>query len=77
MTEALGRDFVLLVLGCDAPEVGMRVVQPVLTETIRKRYLGGQKQAIYLIRPDQVVAARWLHASASEIEATLAQSWKG
>lgn len=77
LTEALGRDFVVLALGCDAPEVGLRVVQPAVTETIRKRYLGTQKQAIYLIRPDQVVAARWLNASASEIAAALAQSWKG
>lgn len=77
LTEALGRDFVVLALGCDTPEVGLRVVQPTVTETIRKRYLGDQQQAIYLIRPDQVVAARWLNASASEIAAALAQSWKG
>ena len=77
MTEALGRDFVLLVLGCDAPELGIRVVKPVLTDMIRRRYLGDQPQAVYLIRPDQVVAARWLSASAAEIEAALEQSWEG
>ncbi len=76
MTEILGREFVLLALGCDAPETGLRVVKPVLTEMIRKRYLGDQAQAIYLIRPDQVVAARWLSATASEVEGALAQSWK-
>ena len=75
MTEILGREFVLLALGCDAPETGLRVVKPVLTEMIRKRYLGDQAQAIYLIRPDQVVAARWLSATASEVEGALAQSW--
>lgn len=76
MTEVLGREFALLALGCDAPETGLRVVKPALTEIIRKRYLGDQAQAIYLIRPDQVIAARWLSASASEIESALAQSWK-
>lgn len=77
MTEALGRDFVLLALGCDAPATSLRVVTPKLTDTLRKRYLGDQPQAIYLIRPDQVVAARWLSASADEVESALAQSWKG
>ncbi len=77
LTEALGRDFVVLALGCDAPDAALRVVQPIVTDTIRKRYLGEQEQAIYLIRPDQVVAARWLSASASEIKAALAQSWVG
>ncbi len=76
MTEILGREFVLLALGCDAPETGLRVVKPMLTEMIRKRYLGDKAQAIYLIRPDQVVAARWLSASADEVESALAQSWK-
>ncbi|WP_426035643.1 FAD-dependent oxidoreductase [Cypionkella sp. TWP1-2-1b2] len=77
MTEVLGREFVLLVLGCDAPEIDVRVVKPVLTDMIRRRYLGDQPQAVYLIRPDQVVAARWLSASAAEVETALVQSWNG
>jgi 3-(3-hydroxy-phenyl)propionate hydroxylase len=77
MTEALGRDFVLLALGCDAPELGLRVVKPVLTDMIRRRYLGDQPQAVYLIRPDQVVAARWLSVSAAGVAAALEQSWEG
>ena len=76
MSEVLGREFVLLALGCDAPETELRVVKPVLTEMIRKRYLGDQAQALYLIRPDQVVAARWLSASADAVESALAQSWE-
>lgn len=75
MTEVLGRDFALLALGCDAPATNLRVVKPALTDTLRNRYLGDQPQAIYLIRPDQVVAARWLSASAAEVELALAQSW--
>ncbi|MES2432407.1 MAG: FAD-dependent oxidoreductase [Pseudomonadota bacterium] len=75
MTEALGGDFVLLALGCDAAEVGLRVVKPALNEAVCRRYLGDARQAIYLIRPDQVVAARWLSASAAEIQTALAQSW--
>jgi 3-(3-hydroxy-phenyl)propionate hydroxylase len=50
---------------------------PEVTAEIRSRYLGDQDQALYLIRPDQVVAARWLAANASEIDAALAAAWEG
>ena len=76
LIDNLGRDFVLLALGCDAPDVaGLRVETPLITEPLRQRYLGDSAQAIYLIRPDQVVAARWITASSSEISAALAAVW--
>jgi 3-(3-hydroxy-phenyl)propionate hydroxylase len=70
--------FTLLGLNCCAPEVtGVAVLMPEVTAEIRSRYLGDQDQALYLIRPDQVVAARWLAANASEIDAALAAAWEG
>lgn len=78
LTEGLGRDFVLLALGCIAPQIdGLRGLQPDLTEALRNRYLGGQSQALYLIRPDQVVAARWISADETQIKAALAAAWEG
>jgi len=77
MSEALGRDFVVLALGCDAPQTDLRVLTPKLNDSLRRRYLGDQPQAIYLIRPDQVVAARWLTASSDEVKQALTQSWSG
>jgi 3-(3-hydroxy-phenyl)propionate hydroxylase len=79
MTELLGLgQFTLLGLNCCAPEVtGVAVLMPEVTAEIRSRYLGDQDQALYLIRPDQVVAARWLAANASEIDAALAAAWEG
>ena len=75
---ALGTDFVVLALGQDAPTVsGARVLQPKVNEHLKTRYLGSADKAIYLIRPDQVVAARWVSASADEISAALAAAWRG
>ena len=78
LTEALGRDVVLLALGVAAPQVaGVRVLAPDVTDTLRARYLGAQAQAIYLIRPDQVVAARWISTDAAAVSAALADIWEG
>ena len=74
--EALGRDFVILALGQDAPAVpGARSLAPAVNDHLRRRYLGDQAQAIYLIRPDQVVAARWISAKADEITAAMTAAW--
>ena len=64
-------------VGQGVPKVaGVRVLAPGVTETLRKRYLGGAG-ALYLIRPDQVVAARWVAAEPQEIAAALAAAWEG
>lgn len=76
LLEALGRDFVVLALGQDAPSVpGARGLAPKVNDHFKIRYLGQSDSAIYLIRPDQVVAARWVSASADEISAALAAAW--
>lgn len=78
MSEALGRDFVLLCLNCKPPSgTGLRVVTPEVTELIARRYLADVTQAIYLIRPDQVVAARWISTDSQAIKAAMADAWEG
>lgn len=60
LSEQLGRRCVLLCLNADAPDVaGLVVIAPVADAVLARRYLGDAAQATYLIRPDQVVAARW------------------
>jgi 3-(3-hydroxy-phenyl)propionate hydroxylase len=84
LLEQLGRGFVLLSFGPAAPvtvgnitaevlEVGKDIidVQGVLTE----RY-DGQPGTVYLIRPDQYVAARWRQFDPALVQAALCRALK-
>lgn len=78
LSENLGRDFCLLTLGQAAPQgTGLRILSPELTKPLRQRYLSQAGAATYLIRPDQVVAARWLNPTAAEIATALDAAWEG
>lgn len=67
----------LLALGCAAPDLGLRVIEAELNEATRARYLGEAEQALYLIRPDQVIAARWVAAEPAAITAAITAMWEG
>ncbi len=74
LTESLGRGFTTLALGAAGPSVqGAPLLQPEITDTLRARYLGDAPHAIYLIRPDQIVAARWHTATPDQITAAIAR----
>lgn len=67
LLNRLGSGFTLLTIDAEAPESlaahGMIVPRLALTargnDALRARYLGGAATAVYLIRPDSHVAARW------------------
>ena len=75
LLDALGSGFVVLALGTAAPKLeDVQILQleaadlhPLLAE----RYLGRAPSAVYLIRPDQHVAARWTSAEPGEMRAAL------
>ena len=68
----------LLALGpADTENAPIPVLAPTMTELIRARYLGAAEQAYYLIRPDQVVAARWLTLDNKSLLDTISKLWKG
>ncbi|MEM7043006.1 MAG: FAD-dependent oxidoreductase [Pseudomonadota bacterium] len=74
----LGRKPVLLSIGVDAPPMdGCRGLKLEETTFIRSRYLGKATAALYLIRPDQVVVARWTEADAETIGAAVNAIWEG
>jgi 3-(3-hydroxy-phenyl)propionate hydroxylase len=78
LLSALGGEMVLLALGQAAPEgTGLRVLTPALTPEIRARYLGDAERALYLVRPDQVIAARWKSAEAAAVTAQVTAIWEG
>lgn len=81
LLRGLGGGFTLLTIGADAPESldedGIPLRRLALTEAddptgaIRERYLGTADRAVYLIRPDQHVAARWDHYDETAVRAAL------
>ncbi len=72
LLEALGDGFACLALG-DARAEPVEGVKSLRIETVgpelRRRLLGEAPGAVYLIRPDQHVAARWVRPRAGDIAA--------
>lgn len=71
--------FTLLTIDADAPDSltahGITLPRLALTanDALRSRYLGDAPGAVYLIRPDQHVAARWQAYDAAAVQAALAR----
>lgn len=76
----LGQGFTLLSIGADAPDglTAHGLTVPCLhlpaTPQITARYLGAAGSAVYLIRPDQHVAARWDRFDADAVTAALSRA---
>lgn len=74
LLDRLGGGFALLAIGIPAPDAPVPVLSlsaqgnPALAE----RYLGRADAALYLIRPDQHVAARWASHDPGAVKAALA-----
>ncbi|MDJ0826205.1 MAG: FAD-dependent oxidoreductase [Rhodobacter sp.] len=77
LLDALGGRAVVLAIGCEISEVsGAQVVSPPISQFVRERYLGDARSAVYLIRPDQVVAARWPYVDPASIDRAVAAMWR-
>ena len=82
LLDRLDGRFHLLTIDAEAPEAvtAQGVVVPRLALTARghpelaERFLGGAQAAVYLIRPDQHVAARWARYDAAAVKAALAHA---
>jgi 3-(3-hydroxy-phenyl)propionate hydroxylase len=80
LLQALGRGFTLMTINAGAPEQvpahGLTVPRLALAATpeIAARYLGEAPGAVYLIRPDQHVAARWDRYDEAAVAAALAKA---
>ena len=79
-----GNDFKILAINTDAKPV---TVNGVTAEVLKlstgnapllaERYLGDADSAVYLLRPDQHVAARWISASEADIRAAMSTAMGG
>jgi 3-(3-hydroxy-phenyl)propionate hydroxylase len=77
LIDQLGRDPVLLAIGQPAPQLaGLKSLTLPVTPELQSRYLGTVPGAIYLIRPDQIIAARWQSASAETVAKAVATIWR-
>jgi 3-(3-hydroxy-phenyl)propionate hydroxylase len=80
LLRLLGGHFTLLAIDADVPGpfsahgVALKVLSLSAhgNSALGERYLGAAKSAIYLIRPDQHVAARFEHFDAEAIAAAVA-----
>jgi 3-(3-hydroxy-phenyl)propionate hydroxylase len=77
-----GTGFTLLVLGATAPQMlpaGLKTLTfpPGATPSLHDRYLGQAERALYLIRPDQHVAARWAACDAEKLARALDRALGG
>jgi 3-(3-hydroxy-phenyl)propionate hydroxylase len=77
LIDRLGRESLLLAIGQAAPMVpGLKTLSLPATPEITARYLGQAKAALYLIRPDQIIAARWTQAQPAAIAKAAAAIWE-
>ena len=84
LLHALGAGFSLLAVGCALPDadtlaaLGVTGVELPASGAVATRLLGAAPRAIYLIRPDQHVAARWADFDAGAVAAALhrAKGWE-
>ncbi|WP_299548874.1 FAD-dependent oxidoreductase [uncultured Tateyamaria sp.] len=81
LLDQLGGGFIVLSIGGEAaPAVSAYSITaaPVHIDTpsdiLRKRYLGDQESAVYLIRPDQHVVARWASFDEAAVGTALAKA---
>ena len=75
LLEHTGGRFVLLALNCRAGDIqGADLIELEASGALADRYLGSMTQAIYLIRPDQHIAARWAGYDAEAVSAALARA---
>ena len=80
LLEKLDGQFLLLAVGVDVQpmiEAGTIQIKCLTvcesTSELRQRWLGDVASAVYLIRPDQHVAARWTSFNEDEIVAALGE----
>jgi 3-(3-hydroxy-phenyl)propionate hydroxylase len=77
LMDRLGDRFQILTIGTDAPAafdvdgIGVESMRIDASDSVRERYLGDADSAVYLMRPDQHVAARWTGFDGDAVEAAV------
>ncbi len=78
LLSQLGGEMKVLAIGQAAPwSLALSAVEVEATPEIAARYLGETERAIYLIRPDQIIAARWVETDVETVAGQVAAIWEG
>jgi 3-(3-hydroxy-phenyl)propionate hydroxylase len=75
LLNALGGRYVVVAFNLQVDDPGCPVLsidEADIMPEMRSRYLGDQPSAVYLFRPDQYVAGRWVEPTRGDIEAAMA-----
>ncbi len=73
----LGGEIVVMAIGAEISGLrGAAVITPKVNPDVKARYLGDAPGAIYVIRPDQIVAARWISAELDTVQAAIDAIWE-
>ena len=76
LLDKFGKYLILFGINTEIPEIdGLRKVCVTANEFIRTRYLGENDKAIYLIRPEQVIASRWLEVKPTRLRHEINRIW--
>lgn len=81
LLDRVGGTFTILAINCAVAPVrhgaviaNAQTIEAAPGSSLAERYLGNAARAIYLVRPDQHIAARWREASAAELGAALGKA---
>ena len=78
LIDRLGGRMTLMGVGRAVPEIaGAEALAVEMNGLVRSRYLGDAAAAVYLVRPDQVVAARWTKCTEADICEAVSALWQG
>jgi 3-(3-hydroxy-phenyl)propionate hydroxylase len=76
LQSSLAGQVTLLSIGQGFDDIeGVDIREFEATDYMHSRYLGTSDRALYLIRPDQIVAARWVHAGVQTVAKEVARLW--
>ena len=76
LIDLIGKEPVILGVGCEPFSLrGARSLKAEMNQFVRDRYLGSAEKAVYLLRPDQVVYARWESPKKGDLVQALDKLW--
>ena len=76
LLDRLGQNMIILCIGKHIePIEGTKQIMVEINKYVQYRYLGEAESAVYLVRPDQVIAGRWINPDRHTIKMAVNDIW--